>query len=238
MCYVVTTYSEAETIALGTRLGKLLSGGEVVLLDGDLGAGKTHLSKGIARGLGAQDEVNSPTFNIVLEYSLASGEHVSSTASSAAHSIAPSDASSTASSAAPSVAHSAAPTVLRHFDLYRLEQADDLDDIDYFGLLEDEQAVSVVEWGSKFADALPLDYLHIVLRVDETAVGSEDSFAPAGAAIANDAESEIEAACKAGVDTTSEGTRTLELSAYGSRAKSLLDNFILGESAKDEAAHG
>ncbi|GHT79346.1 hypothetical protein FACS1894104_3900 [Actinomycetota bacterium] len=51
--------------------------------------------------------------------------------------------------------------LLRHFDLYRLEDSTELDDIDYFGLLEDEQAVSIVEWGDKFLDALPQQYLKI-----------------------------------------------------------------------------
>jgi tRNA threonylcarbamoyladenosine biosynthesis protein TsaE len=58
--------SEAETFELGVRLGKNLSGGEVLLLDGALGAGKTVLVKGIAQALGLdKEEVTSPSFTLV-----------------------------------------------------------------------------------------------------------------------------------------------------------------------------
>ena len=63
------TASEAETIALGERLARELPRG-VVLLIGNLGAGKTTLAKGIVNGLGAAspDEVSSPTFTLIHEY--------------------------------------------------------------------------------------------------------------------------------------------------------------------------
>jgi tRNA threonylcarbamoyladenosine biosynthesis protein TsaE len=58
----------ADTIALGERIGKAAPGGTVIALRGGLGAGKTTLAKGIARGLGVEDEVTSPTYTIVSEY--------------------------------------------------------------------------------------------------------------------------------------------------------------------------
>lgn len=58
-----------ETEQLGMKLGKLLKPGEVIALDGDLGAGKTQFTRGIAMGLGLDyQEVCSPTFTIVNEY--------------------------------------------------------------------------------------------------------------------------------------------------------------------------
>ncbi len=63
------TAGESETAAAGEALGRDLRGGDVVLLYGDLGAGKTAFVRGLARGIGANpDEVTSPTFTIVQEY--------------------------------------------------------------------------------------------------------------------------------------------------------------------------
>lgn len=62
--------SESETEAAGEALARSLRAGDVVLLYGDLGAGKTAFVRGMARGAGANpDEVSSPTFTIVQEYS-------------------------------------------------------------------------------------------------------------------------------------------------------------------------
>jgi tRNA threonylcarbamoyladenosine biosynthesis protein TsaE len=60
--------SEAELIALGEEFGRRLQGGEVVELIGDLGAGKTTFTKGLALGLGIKKTVNSPSFTIMKEY--------------------------------------------------------------------------------------------------------------------------------------------------------------------------
>lgn len=60
--------SEKETFDIGFEIGKRLQAGNVISLTGDLGAGKTHLTKGIASGLGVDDYVTSPTFTIVNEY--------------------------------------------------------------------------------------------------------------------------------------------------------------------------
>jgi len=65
----VTTHSEEETAAAGRRMASTLRAGDVVLLMGDLGAGKTAFARGLAEGLGiGRDEVSSPTFTIVQEY--------------------------------------------------------------------------------------------------------------------------------------------------------------------------
>jgi len=63
------SHSPAETEALGERLGRKVPGGLVIGLSGDLGAGKTQLVRGIARGLGIAARIHSPTFTLVHEYS-------------------------------------------------------------------------------------------------------------------------------------------------------------------------
>jgi tRNA threonylcarbamoyladenosine biosynthesis protein TsaE len=66
----ITTHSAEETIAFGRTLGRLLAPPKLVLLRGDLGAGKTTLIKGIASAFGAasEEDVTSPTFTLVHEY--------------------------------------------------------------------------------------------------------------------------------------------------------------------------
>lgn len=60
--------SPAETQAWGEQWGQKLQGGEVLAIEGPLGAGKTQLVKGLARGLGHPGEVTSPTFTLLHEY--------------------------------------------------------------------------------------------------------------------------------------------------------------------------
>ncbi len=62
------TNNSLETIELGKKIGNILKIGDVVLLDGDLSAGKTTLTKGIGISLGVKKIINSPTFTIVKEY--------------------------------------------------------------------------------------------------------------------------------------------------------------------------
>ena len=65
---VFNVQSIDETTKLGIELGKLVNAGDVICLTGDLGTGKTHITKGIAQGLGISDNITSPTFTIVNEY--------------------------------------------------------------------------------------------------------------------------------------------------------------------------
>ena len=62
------TNSPAETEAIGAALGKILTPGTVIAYRGDLGAGKTAFTRGLARGLGYTELVTSPTYTIVNEY--------------------------------------------------------------------------------------------------------------------------------------------------------------------------
>lgn len=104
-----------ETRELARRMAQAAEAGDVILLVGDLGAGKTHFAQGFAAGLGIADVPTSPTFNLVCEYR-------------------------------------GGRLPLYHFDLYRLEDAGQLDDIDYWGITEGD-GVSLVEWGDKFPEA-------------------------------------------------------------------------------------
>lgn len=60
--------SKEETMALGEEIAPSLKAGDVLVLNGDLGAGKTTFTKGLAKGLGVKEIVKSPTFTIIREY--------------------------------------------------------------------------------------------------------------------------------------------------------------------------
>ncbi len=130
------TNSQAETIAVGEALGAELEAGDVLVLTGDLGAGKTQLTKGIAAALGCEGDVTSPTFTIEMVY--VGGR-----------------------------------LPLYHFDLYRLDDPEQLEDIGLFDVLGGD-GVCVIEWGEQFADELG-DYVSVrVSRLDgEAAPGQE-----------------------------------------------------------------
>ena len=65
---IVTTNSPEQTEAIGAALGKIINPGTVIAYRGDLGAGKTAFTRGLAKGLGCTDIVTSPTYTIVNEY--------------------------------------------------------------------------------------------------------------------------------------------------------------------------
>ena len=66
--YSLKTFSKFDTIKLGTLIAKCLKQGDIILLTGDLGAGKTTFTQGVADGLGINERVISPTFNILKCY--------------------------------------------------------------------------------------------------------------------------------------------------------------------------
>lgn len=66
--------SPTQTARIGERLGKLLRGGEIICLEGSLGAGKTCFAQGLGRGWGATDDLTSPTFTLIHELQRASNK--------------------------------------------------------------------------------------------------------------------------------------------------------------------
>ncbi len=65
---IYESLSEKDTFDLGKKLGENAKPGQIVCIDGDLGVGKTVFTKGFAEGLGVKDDVVSPTFTIIQEY--------------------------------------------------------------------------------------------------------------------------------------------------------------------------
>ena len=65
---IIETNSAKETFLLGEKLGRQARAGQIYTLNGDLGVGKTVFTQGVAKGLGINEPVNSPTFTIIQEY--------------------------------------------------------------------------------------------------------------------------------------------------------------------------
>ncbi|KAF1295850.1 tRNA (N6-adenosine(37)-N6)-threonylcarbamoyltransferase complex ATPase TsaE [Enterococcus sp. JM4C] len=116
-----------QTEQLAFIIGEVAQPGDNLVLTGDLGAGKTTLTKGIARGLGIDQLIKSPTYTIIREYQQGR-------------------------------------IPLYHMDVYRVEYgASDLGLDEYF----EGDGLSVIEWGNLLNEALPEDYLELVIHKDE-----------------------------------------------------------------------
>lgn len=118
--------SVEDTMALGELVAGCLEDGDVLILTGGLGVGKTHFTKGVARGLGDTRPVTSPTFSLM-------------------------------------AVHDEGRIPLFHFDLYRLERADELEDTGIYDVLGYE-GVCLLEWGEQFQDHLCDEYLTVEIE--------------------------------------------------------------------------
>lgn len=125
---VFNSESDKDTFSIGESMGKSIKPGSVIALMGDLGVGKTVFTKGFAKGLGIDGNVNSPTFNILKSYS-------------------------------------GGRLPLHHFDVYRIGDSSEMDEIGYedcfFG-----DGVSLVEWADIIDDLLPEGTVRITIKKD------------------------------------------------------------------------
>lgn len=139
---LVTTRGAARTRALGRRLARLLRPGDVVLLQGPLGAGKTTLAQGVGAGLGAEGPVNSPTFVLL-----------------ARHDLPPAGAADPPRRGARADDR---PAALYHADLFRLNGGDEVRDLALAEQAED--GALLVEWPERGLDALPAEHLLVAIE--------------------------------------------------------------------------
>lgn len=123
---VIKIETEDQMHALGVRLGSLLVAGDLLSLNGPLGAGKTTLTRGIGEGVGVEGNVSSPTFLIARTHPTKS------------------------------------ETPFHHIDAYRLSSPAELEDLD----IDFAGSISVIEWGSGYAEGLVSSMLEINIERD------------------------------------------------------------------------
>ena len=138
----LTVPTAAGMRALGRSLAALLRAGDLVILSGGLGAGKTTLTQGIGEGLGVRGPVTSPTFVIARVHPPAAPDAWGRTGGVGRNLTRPQPA-------------------LVHADAYRLGSALELDDLDLD--TDTAAAVTVVEWGEGLAEGLSADRLEITI---------------------------------------------------------------------------
>ncbi len=147
----ITLDTVDATLALGEHIGKRLTAGDVVILSGSLGAGKTTLTKGVAAGMGVRGLVTSPTFVIARVHRPAAATPAGPHAAGSTSGQDPDDTNPAGPAAVPLV----------HVDAYRLSGALELDDLD----LDTDLAAAavVIEWGEGLAERLTDDRLLVQL---------------------------------------------------------------------------
>ena len=157
---VVVVSTAAEMRALGRRLAALLHAGDLVILSGGLGAGKTTLTQGIGDGLGVRGPVTSPTFVIA---------RVHPPLVTAGGPASPGRA-------------------LVHADAYRLDSSLELDDLDLDA--DTATSVTVVEWGEGLAEGLAADRLEITITpvAGGGSAGWDDAHGQGGSEQSDDSE--------------------------------------------------
>lgn len=122
----IITKTSQETFDLGFKYGQTLKGGEVLALQGNLGAGKTCFLQGLAKGMGIKDKVNSPTFNILKVYRIPGKTKAK-----------------------------ISPQVFCHIDVYRLRDERDLISLGVEEFFSDLKTVTAIEWAEKVKKIWP-----------------------------------------------------------------------------------
>ncbi|MGY6502779.1 MAG: tRNA (adenosine(37)-N6)-threonylcarbamoyltransferase complex ATPase subunit type 1 TsaE [Acidimicrobiales bacterium] len=126
---LLRTTSADETHALASAISELTQGSDLIVLAGDLGAGKTAFAQGFGRGLGIDEPITSPTFTLARQYE--------------------------------------GRLRLHHLDVYRFDATTEVLDVGLAELLDDDGAVTLIEWGDAILGALPADFLEVRLTLGE-----------------------------------------------------------------------
>ncbi len=143
------THSPEETHKLAAKLTKKFKAGHIILLNGNLGAGKTHFAQGVAKALGIKKNITSPTFTLMNIYKIPIHERAKKTSNI---------------------------KQLAHIDLYRLKTAKEAFDIGIMDYLGEPSTLTLIEWPNKIKNALPKENAYINIIIKATAKSSTRTF--------------------------------------------------------------
>ena len=162
MTYQWNTASPEETIALAKRIGERLRPGDCIAYRGDLGAGKTTFTRGLAIGMGLGDCVTSPTFALVHEYGEPPLAGASQCAAGGTKVGGEPPLAGASQCAASGTKVGGEPPRLIHFDMYRIMDETELETTGFYDYPQDE-CVFAVEWSENIEAALPPHTMHLTL---------------------------------------------------------------------------
>lgn len=130
--------NEQDTFNLAKKIAKNLKGGETIALIGELGSGKTIFSSGIAKSIGIQEYVSSPTFNILKLYNIPAPKNKPSGQTTA--------------------------NQLCHIDAYRLKKSSELRELGITDYFNDPNTITLIEWADKIQEILPKNTIVITFK--------------------------------------------------------------------------
>lgn len=131
---VFISKNSAETQKIGEEFVKTLKNGKIIALYGNLGAGKTTFVQGLAKGLGIEKRITSPTFIIVKRYQLRDKIYDSRFKN------------------------------LYHIDLYRIEGQVNVEELGFDEIIQDQKNIIIIEWAEKMENQLPEERINIYFK--------------------------------------------------------------------------
>jgi len=152
----IISNSIEETKDIGKKIASKLKGGEIIALHGDLGAGKTVITKGIAQGLGYNKIVNSPTFVLMKIYKI------------------PSTKKDGLKIPLPPEERTGNPTLIKgeikricHIDAYRISTEEEIEGIGIYEYLGKRDTICIIEWPERIKKIMPKNTKWINLKCGE-----------------------------------------------------------------------
>ena len=133
------SHKEQQTIKIAKNLAKSLKGGETICLIGQLGAGKTVFTKGLAQGLGIRKLIRSPSFVLMKLYPIPK----------------------------PATSDKRPVTSFCHIDTYRIKNPQEIIDIGALEYLNQPNTITVIEWADKIKKLLPKDKIEVRIEFGE-----------------------------------------------------------------------